>query len=39
MPGLFQLGLSCEAPVNGRNARTWEEKFALAVWYVDNHTL
>jgi sugar transferase EpsL len=22
-----------------RNALSWEEKFALDVWYVDNHTL
>jgi len=22
--------------VNGRNAITWEQKFALDVWYVDN---
>jgi hypothetical protein len=25
--------------VNGRNAITWEKKFALDVWYVDNWSL
>jgi sugar transferase EpsL len=25
--------------VNGRNALTWEEKFKLDVWYVDNQSL
>ena len=25
--------------INGRNALTWEEKFALDVWYVDNASL
>ncbi len=25
--------------INGRNALTWEEKFALDVWYVDHHSL
>lgn len=29
-------GLTGWAQVNGRNAITWEEKFALDVWYVDN---
>ncbi|MCL6472823.1 MAG: sugar transferase [Firmicutes bacterium] len=29
-------GLTGWAQVNGRNALTWEEKFALDVWYVDN---
>ncbi len=24
------------AQVNGRNALSWEEKFALDVWYVDH---
>ena len=28
-------GLTGWAQVNGRNAVTWEEKFALDVWYVD----
>ena len=26
------------AQVNGRNAITWEEKFALDVWYVDHRS-
>jgi len=25
--------------VNGRNALTWEQKFALDVWYVDHQSL
>ncbi|NCO52749.1 MAG: sugar transferase, partial [Deltaproteobacteria bacterium] len=29
-------GITGWAQVNGRNAITWEEKFALDVWYVDN---
>lgn len=29
-------GLTGWAQVNGRNAISWEEKFALDVWYVDN---
>ncbi len=29
-------GLTGWAQVNGRNALTWEEKFRLDVWYVDN---
>lgn len=29
-------GLSGWAQVNGRNAITWEEKFALDVWYVEH---
>jgi sugar transferase EpsL len=32
-------GLTGWAQVNGRNALTWEEKFALDVWYVDHRTL
>ena len=32
-------GLTGWAQVNGRNALSWEEKFALDVWYVDNRTL
>lgn len=31
-------GLTGWAQVNGRNALTWEEKFALDIWYVDNRT-
>ncbi len=29
-------GLTGWAQVNGRNALTWQEKFALDVWYVDH---
>lgn len=29
-------GLSGWAQVNGRNAITWEEKFSMDVWYVNN---
>jgi sugar transferase EpsL len=32
-------GITGWAQVNGRNAIGWEEKFALDIWYVDNHTL
>jgi sugar transferase EpsL len=32
-------GITGWAQVNGRNAITWEEKFALDVWYVDNWSL
>lgn len=32
-------GLTGWAQVNGRNALTWEEKFELDVWYVDNWTI
>ncbi|MEN6521633.1 MAG: sugar transferase [Armatimonadota bacterium] len=31
-------GISGWAQVNGRNALSWEEKFDLDVWYVDNHS-
>jgi sugar transferase EpsL len=27
------------AQIHGRNKLSWEEKFALDQWYVDNHTL
>ena len=30
-------GITGWAQVNGRNALSWEEKFTLDVWYVDNH--
>ncbi len=29
-------GITGWAQINGRNALSWEEKFALDVWYVDN---
>ncbi|MDN3389547.1 sugar transferase [Pseudoalteromonas sp. APC 3691] len=31
-------GMTGWAQVNGRNAISWEEKFKLDVWYVDNHS-
>ena len=31
-------GITGWAQVNGRNAISWTEKFALDVWYVDNRT-
>lgn len=31
-------GITGWAQINGRNAITWEEKFALDVWYVDHHS-
>lgn len=31
-------GITGWAQVNGRNALSWEEKFALDVWYVDNQS-
>jgi lipopolysaccharide/colanic/teichoic acid biosynthesis glycosyltransferase len=31
-------GITGWAQVNGRNALTWEERFDLDVWYVDNRT-
>lgn len=31
-------GITGWAQVNGRNAISWEEKFKLDVWYVDNHS-
>jgi lipopolysaccharide/colanic/teichoic acid biosynthesis glycosyltransferase len=32
-------GITGWAQVNGRNAISWEDKFALDVWYVGNQTL
>ena len=32
-------GITGWAQINGRNAISWEEKFELDVWYVDNRTL
>lgn len=32
-------GVTGWAQVNGRNAISWEEKFKLDVWYVENRTL
>ena len=31
-------GITGWAQVNGRNGISWDEKFELDVWYVDNHT-
>ena len=31
-------GVTGWAQVNGRNALSWDEKFILDVWYVDNHS-
>lgn len=31
-------GITGWAQVNGRNAVTWDERFRLDVWYVDNHS-
>lgn len=31
-------GMTGWAQVNGRNALSWSEKFALDIWYVDNHS-
>ena len=31
-------GITGWAQVNGRNAITWEEKFRLDIWYVDNYS-
>lgn len=32
-------GITGWAQVNGCNAISWEEKFALDIWYVDNQSL
>ena len=32
-------GITGWAQVNGRNALSWEEKFAMDVWYVDHRSL
>tara|TARA_B100000212_G_scaffold209241_1_gene158003 strand:+ start:41220 stop:41813 length:594 start_codon:yes stop_codon:yes gene_type:complete len=32
-------GITGWAQVNGRNGISWEEKFKLDIWYVDNHSL
>jgi sugar transferase EpsL len=36
---LVRPGITGWAQVNGRNAISWEEKFKLDVWYVNNHSL
>jgi lipopolysaccharide/colanic/teichoic acid biosynthesis glycosyltransferase len=35
---LVKPGLTGWAQINGRNALTWEEKFVLDIWYVDNRS-
>jgi lipopolysaccharide/colanic/teichoic acid biosynthesis glycosyltransferase len=32
-------GITGWAQINGRNGISWDEKFALDVWYVDHHSL
>ncbi|MFN1619998.1 sugar transferase [Vibrio rotiferianus] len=32
-------GITGWAQVNGRNSLSWEDKFALDVWYIDNRSL
>lgn len=32
-------GITGWAQVNGRNAISWDEKFAMDVWYVDNRSI
>ena len=32
-------GVTGWAQINGRNALSWDEKFELDVWYVENRTL
>lgn len=32
-------GITGWAQVNGRNSLSWEERFALDVWYIDNQSL
>lgn len=32
-------GITGWAQVNGRNSLTWNQRFQLDVWYVDNHSL
>jgi sugar transferase EpsL len=32
-------GITGWAQVNGRNAISWDEKFALDLWYIDNQSL
>ena len=34
-----QPGITGWAQVNGRNALSWDDKFKLDVWYVDNRSL
>lgn len=36
---LVRPGMTGHAQVNGRNAISWEEKFKLDTWYVENRSL
>ncbi len=36
---LVRPGMTGHAQVNGRNAITWEEKFKLDTWYVENQSI
>jgi lipopolysaccharide/colanic/teichoic acid biosynthesis glycosyltransferase len=36
---LVKPGITGVAQINGRNALSWDEKFALDVWYVDHGSL
>lgn len=36
---LVRPGLTGWAQVNGRNALSWDDKFALDTWYVDNRSM
>ncbi|MBP6141682.1 MAG: sugar transferase [Legionellaceae bacterium] len=36
---LMRPGITGWAQVNGRNTLSWEEKFKLDVWYVDNQNM
>ncbi len=36
---LVRPGVTGWAQINGRNALSWDEKFELDVWYVENRTL
>lgn len=36
---MVKPGVTGWAQVNGRNSLSWDEKFALDIWYVDNHNL
>ena len=36
---LLRPGITGYAQVNGRNAISWDEKFELDIWYVENQSL
>ena len=36
---LLRPGITGWAQINGRNALSWDQKFALDLWYVDNRSL